>query len=79
MSAPFVIEYAGEKFARVHVRKPPDDLACEQCGKRIAKGNGCYRCTTWGPDRDRTVYMHQKCLVGQIDPSVWDIPIGGGR
>lgn len=78
MSAPWAVEYGGSKWGlvRYNVRKWPEGLTCGLCGKAIRKGTGCYRTRTWGPNHDQTEHWHQKCLLGQIDPTIWDIPIG---
>lgn len=68
--APWSIDYAGHRFALVHPRER--GLRCEMCGDSIRHGNGCYRTQRWGPS-DLTIYMHQRCLIGQIDPTIFDI------
>lgn len=80
MSAPLWIDYAGARWAlmRYSVKRWPEGLACEFCGKAIRKGNGCYLTKGWRADGMPT-HFHQRCLIGQIDPSIFDIPIGRTR
>lgn len=73
------------KLGLIHIAKhnwPEGGLRCVMCDKAIRKGDGCY------VDRDgdryvdrhghRVSYWHIKCAIGYfIDPTVWDIPIGG--
>lgn len=75
MRAPWRVEYAGATFVAVTADRPrfDDPLNCEQCGGRIRAKLRHYRTKQWGPNKDKTVRMHQKCLLGQLDPTIWDI------
>lgn len=74
MSAALVVDWGGSKWGLIHYRKTSDPLVrCFSCGKLIGRGGAHYRCRSWGADHDETAYAHQRCLVGQIDPTVWDI------
>lgn len=72
---PWALDWGGVRWGLVHNDKR-EHRDCEMCGKAIRVTARSYR--TRGTFAGRSpAYMHQKCLLGQIDSTVWDIAIGG--
>lgn len=79
MNPPYSADVGGAVWALIRPNRKivAEVRHCEWCGKKLRATAGCYRTKRWGPNADLVVWAHQKCLLGQIDPTVWDIPIGG--
>jgi hypothetical protein len=74
MAPPYFVEYGGGQWTLVNNNKR-EARACGFCGKTIRVTARSYRAKDFAGEP--VIYYHQKCLLGQIDPTVWDIAIPG--
>lgn len=71
LDPPWVVDVGGGRWSLIHPRKNAEPVQCQMCGNAIRRTARRYRCRDYAGQP--VVFMHQKCLLGQVDPTVWDI------